>query len=268
MSKGAVAEHTPRIHEFLIGRYGDRQAVADRKLVGLVQRDDGGDRWPIFGLIINNSPTGDLDGVDAGVPLTLRFRESNDRGETDFFFVHATGTLEFTANALDTETVTVDDGDIAVIFEFDNTGAVTAGNVRVPIGATAADSRNNLIQAINAVTQLKVEAAGDVISGNPGVLITHLVAGVGGNNALAETSAGITAVGMAGGAEANEVTVRRDAANVTTITVQPGGRAVFIMEAATKEFLRFDTDEENAQGQLVLSAWGVNLERWQRNASV
>lgn len=267
MSKGAVAEHTPRIHEFHIGRYGDRQAVEDRKLVGIVQRDDES-RWPIFGLIINNSPTGDLEGIDAGTALTMRFRESDDRGVADAFFVHATGTLEFTANALDTETVTVDDGTIAVIFEFDNTGAVTAGNVRVPIGATAEDTRNNLIQAINDVSQLQVEAAGDVISGNPGILITHLDAGVVGNNALVETSAGITAVGMAGGAEANEVTVRRNGAGVTTITVQPGGRAVFIIEAATKEFLRFDTDEENVQGQLVLSAWGVNLERWQRDASV
>lgn len=267
MSKGAGTEHTPRIHEFLIGRYGDRPAVSDRKLVGLVQRDDES-RWPIFGLIINNSPTGDLDGIEDGKDLTLRFRESDDRNVADKFFEHATGTLEFTANPVDTDTVTVDDGTIAVIFEFDNTGAVTVGNVAVPLGATAADSRNNLLQAVNAVTQLLVEAEGADISGNPGILLTHLVAGVGGNNALAETSGGITAVGMAGGAEANEVTVRRDAANVTTITVKPGGRAVFIIEAATKEFLRFDTDEEDAQGQLVLSAWNVNLERWQRDATV
>jgi len=270
VSKGAVAEHTPRIHEFLIGRYGDRLAVEDRKLVGLVQRDDQS-RWPIFGLIINNSPTGDLDGLNAGKAFTLRFRESSDRGLADEFFVHATGTIEFTGGAqpTDGDTVTVDDGTTAVVFEFDDTGAVGAGSVRVPIGTTIDDTKNNLIAAINGVSQLQVEASsltGTAIT-DPTIQVTHLVAGAVGNNALAKTGAAIAVVGMAGGAEANEVTVRRDGAGVTTITVEPGGRAVFIIEAATKEFLRFDTDEDNVQGQLVLSTWNVNLERWQRDAS-
>jgi hypothetical protein len=268
VSANAVAEQLPRNHAFLIGKYGNRQPVQDDGLVALVQRDDGGERWPIFGLIINNSPT-DLEAPDgSGKDLTLRFRESDDRGDADPFFVHATGTVTFTGLAADTDTVTVNDGTIAPVFEFDNTGAIT-GDVAVPIGATALECAQNLAAAINAygqdrAQQLLVVAEVDNTGADPVVNITHVQPGVVGNNALAKVGANIAVAGLVGGAEANEVTVRHMNADVTTITVKPGGRAVFIIEAATKEYLRFDTDETDAQGQLVLTAWNVNLQEWQR----
>lgn len=273
MSAGAIIEHVPRVHEFLIGRYGNRQPVEDKRLIAVVQRNDGGSRWPIFGQVINPSPTGDLDGVEAGTPLTLRIRESDDRGDADPFFVHATGTITFTGNPADADTLDIDDGTLVVRFEFDDDGSILGtSDVAVAIGADALETAQNLIRAINdygvgGFRQFQIEATLDNTGANPVVDVKHTLPGTVGNNVMTDVSAALTVSGLAGGAEANEVTVRRNGVGVTTITVQPGGRAVFIMEAATKEFLRFDTDEENVQGQLVLAAWNADLTEWQRALS-
>lgn len=61
------------------------------------------------------------------------------------------GTVTFSvAAASDTETVTIVDGTNTVIFEFETTGGVTAGNVSVAPGASFTDSATNLTAAINA----------------------------------------------------------------------------------------------------------------------
>lgn len=264
-------EHRPQVHEFPVGRYGDRQDLEDRRLIALVQRDDLS-RFPLEGTIENKSPVGDLDGVEAGVDLTLRIRESDDRGDADPFFVHATGTLEFTANPADAETVTVNDGTIAPIFEFDSNGAITAGRIRVVIGATDLETALNLARAINdfgsgALRHLQIEATVDNTGANPIVRVKHRLPGAVGNNLLVG-SASVTATGMAGGADANLVTFRVGGANVTSLVVKPGARVPFIIEAATEEFLRFDTDEENVVGRLILTTNHIKVTSWQRAVPV
>ena len=54
------------------------------------------------------------------------------------------------AAAADAETVTIGDGTNTVIFEFETSGGVTAGNVSVAPGASFTDSATNLTAAINA----------------------------------------------------------------------------------------------------------------------
>lgn len=266
-----VYEHRPQVHEFPVGRYGDRQPLEERRLIALIQRDDMS-RFPLEGTIENKSPTGDLDGVEAGVNLTLKIRQSSDRGDTDPFFVHATGTLEFTANPSDAETVVVDDGTTAPTFEFDNNGSVGAGNIRVVIGATDLDTALNLARAINdfgsgAMRHLQIEATVDSTGANPIVTVKHRLPGAVGNNALTG-SASVTATGMAGGADASLVTFRVNGVNVTSLVVKPGARVPFIIEAATEEFLRFDTDEETAVGRLILTTNHIKVTSWQRAVSV
>jgi hypothetical protein len=265
-------EHRPQVHEFPVGRYGDRQPLEERRLIALVQRDDVS-RFPLEGTIENKSPVGDLDGVEAGVDLTLRVRESDDRGDADPFFVHATGTFTFTGNPSDGHTVTVDDGTIAPVFEFDNTGAVGAGNIRVVIGATSLDSAVNLARAINdfgsgAMRHLQIEATVDNTGANPVVQVKHRLPGAVGNNAISDTSPAITSAGMAGGADASLVTFRVNGVNVTSLVVKPGARVPFIIEAPTEEFLRFDTDEETAVGRLILTTNHIKVTSWQRAVSV
>lgn len=60
-----------------------------------------------------------------------------------------------TGNASDADNITIGDGLITQTFEFDNTGAVTAGRTGVTIGATAAATMTNLLAGI-AASQLKL----------------------------------------------------------------------------------------------------------------
>lgn len=69
---------------------------------------------------------------------------------------YAPSTITFAGQPSDTNTVRVT-GYFGIgysystqIFEFDNTGAITAGRVSVTIGATLADTLTNLVTAINA----------------------------------------------------------------------------------------------------------------------
>jgi hypothetical protein len=59
---------------------------------------------------------------------------------------YATGTLTFTGNVADTETVTIG----GIVYEFDNEGNITAGNVQVNVSTlTPAVATVNLTAAIN-----------------------------------------------------------------------------------------------------------------------
>jgi len=62
----------------------------------------------------------------------------------------ATGTISLTGNPADTNTVTVSDGVKIVTFEFDDNATITAGNVTVTIGASAALTMTALLAAIAA----------------------------------------------------------------------------------------------------------------------
>ncbi len=106
----------------------------------------------------------------------------------------ATGNVDLSNNPLDTETVTVSDGETTVIFEFDNNAAVTAGNVAVTIGVNAAATIANFITAFN-LTALKIVAtAGAGDSADLTSSLQHIA-----NVAATEAATNCTATGMTGG---------------------------------------------------------------------
>ena len=252
------SEHLPRNHEFLVGKHGERQPVGEKGLVTIVERDDQS-RYPIFGRVINLHET-DKD-------LDLDFLESDDNTDAAYGG-HAKGTVTFTgdANPSDGEIVTISDGTLSQIYEFDNNATIT-GDIAVAIGATAAETLANLIAAINASAQaLEAEDTTDpiLLGGDLTLTITNDNRGVAGNVVITETGANVTVTGMSGGSAPDTFTVRVNGSDVTTIKVPPGGWVVFVVEAATKKFLQFAVQDEESRGQLTLSAWHVDLVRRQR----
>lgn len=121
------------------------------------------------------------------------------RGQVAGGRVPATGTISFSANVSDADTVTLTDisGGTAVVFEFDSGGAITAGRIGVQIGASAAATMTNLLGAI-AQTSLRLSwVAGSgtttstdftstLMDGNP-------------NTTWAKSGANITISGLSGG---------------------------------------------------------------------
>lgn len=59
------------------------------------------------------------------------------------------GTITLSANVVDGNTVTLNDGEHTLVFEFDTGGVYTRGNIPVTIGATMADSAAALAAAVN-----------------------------------------------------------------------------------------------------------------------
>lgn len=70
------------------------------------------------------------------------------------------GTIVFTAQPDDTDTITINDGLKQVTFEFESGGGVTAGNTSVTIGGSVDATAANLVVAINAAN-LNVTATYD-----------------------------------------------------------------------------------------------------------
>jgi hypothetical protein len=111
----------------------------------------------------------------------------------------ATGTIAFNSNLnpTDAETIRIDDGQQVNVFEFDNNGSVTGGNVLVPIGATATDTLTNLLNLINAHTLILAvrDTAATVLT----LSLRQQQAGSVYNLPITETAANITVTGMLGG---------------------------------------------------------------------
>jgi len=95
--------------------------------------------------------------------------------------VHATGTLTFTSDAVDGDTVTIGDD----VYEFDTNGVFTPGNIQVDVsaGATASAAVTALVAAITASTTEDVSAADGALDT---VVVTSVHSGVAGN-AIATT---------------------------------------------------------------------------------
>jgi hypothetical protein len=84
-----------------------------------------------------------IDAAPPGFVLAQRRVSSNGRP--------ATGHIRIAVNPTDADKVTVTNGAAnPVTYEFDNNAAVTAGNILVTIGASAAATATNLATAINA----------------------------------------------------------------------------------------------------------------------
>ena len=138
---------------------------------------------------------------------TIQFDASTNPADADTVTVrdgsdatYATGTIDFTgaANPIDTETVTI----AGRVYEFDTPNGIT-GDVAVVIGATAADTLTNLVNAINQDALRTVNAA-DTTTGDPQCTITNIEPGTQGNSeTLTEAGANITVSGatLAGAAD-------------------------------------------------------------------
>lgn len=130
-------------------------------------------------------------------------------------FQYATGTLTVAAAPTDTDTVTISDGVRSLIFEWDSTGAVTAGNIAITFVAadTATTAAVLLKDAIlaqnNTANAFKMDAVVDATSTTV-VNLKSRTEGTAGNVTITETGATITAVGMIGGLNGGPMRPRID----------------------------------------------------------
>lgn len=110
----------------------------------------------------------------------------------------ATGTVTFTGGAqpTDGETVTISDGGIPVVLEFDDDASVSLG-LAVAIGATSLETMANLITAIN--NNLQITAVLDPSSVDPKASLTQKQQGSQFNIPISETGVAIAVTGMSGG---------------------------------------------------------------------
>ena len=127
-----------------------------------------------------------------------RIDSAADITENDY----ATGTLTFSGNAVDTNTVTIG----SVTFEFNSTGTITGGNVEVPLAnLLPATATVNLTAAVNnnATTAALVTA----VSSTTTVALTADATGTAGNSiATTETcaNANFSTATLTGGSTASE----------------------------------------------------------------
>lgn len=178
------------------------------------------DKTPVTGAVVADIDVTGLSGGTAAVAAigTVVFTGSLNPtdGETvsirdgsDAVQAFGTINLDGGANPADTETVTIYDGTNTVIFEFDSGGGIT-GDVAVVIGATAAATMTNLINAINA-SILEVTAT-DTTVGDPNCTVTQNQPGAAGNSStIAEAAAAITVdATFGGGSDGTAVTFEFD----------------------------------------------------------
>lgn len=119
--------------------------------------------------------------------------------------VAATGTIDFTGQPVDGDTLQLNDGvNPAVTFEFDSDASVVESATlrQVVIGGSTAATVTNLINAINSAPTLGITAAPGV---GDQVLVTNDVPGAAGNQAIVDATTNVTVTGLAGGANAGTV---------------------------------------------------------------
>lgn len=257
-------EHKPRTLVLDITTRLGREREEDRNVVAVVRRN-GDLRQPIVGLIRNK-------GVNN---LVLSLEQSSDKGLADPF-LGPKGSVTFAGQPTDGENVIIDDDvNAAVTFEFDSNNSVveTATLRKVVIGANSRETMQNLLDAINAAPALNVQAvdvtplsyrqatSAGVATPTPVIELTNT--GAGGNVAVTTTAnPEVVVAGMTGVTTA--INFRSGGANVTSLTVVPGGVAVFIIEAVTEEYLRFKatppSDGGERHGDITLTYFFGKLE--------
>lgn len=211
----------------------------------------------------------------------LPFKAARDHGGATIA-VAATCTLtaDTNANTGNTDTVTLNDGERSVVYEYDKgADGVVAGRVAVTAGTTAATVAANFRTAILA-NQPRL----GVVDGGAGVLtLTNLIAGADGNTTNAKSSSSALAVtNFAGGVDAStgltvtttlpletlDFTTRidscevlngtgftADAANYWTITLQAGATVMATWSTMTGAE---GTLTANVAGAMTLHATDAN----------
>jgi hypothetical protein len=135
----------------------------------------------------------------------------------------ATGTISFSANPSDADTVTISDGIFEVVFEFDSNSSVVANRTAVTIGASRNDTAENLKVAIEASGLLITATRASFV-----VTLTNDQMGATGNVDLVQDGANITASGMGGGV-GSRTAVRSDTGRAGAIVnvVSPGNGVTY-----------------------------------------
>jgi len=114
---------------------------------------------------------------------------------------YETGTFTFGGQPTDGETVTINDGDKSVTFEFDNDSAFTRGNVGVTIGASANATADNLQAAImDQLWKGKLQVSASVSTGVVTVRNLHpdQIANAASSALTEATATAVTAVNFSG----------------------------------------------------------------------
>jgi hypothetical protein len=174
----------------------------------------------------------------------------------------ATGTVTFSGdvNPANGDTVTIDDGNGAKTFEFDDGGGVIPGNIAVPLLGTAADTLDNLRIAINSY--LNVVAVIDTTAVDPTLDLLNNTPGVDGNKAIFKTGAVLAVTGMTGGldtAEAEIIDYRRD--QDPSDDHWPVGP--YDPSSPASGTIVFDGDTNPADGETIAIGDGVNAETFE-----
>jgi hypothetical protein len=151
-------------------------------------------------------------------------------GRVKFLGLRAVGAIRLNANPADGETVTI--GPVPAVggvtgkrFEFDNNAAVTAGNILVTIGGSAALSAIALRDKINTNKPTPVGITAEIDPVDTSTVRLYADApGAGGNLALADTGAAIdvSSAVMTGGEGSGNQTLHRGEHVVTALDVAAG----------------------------------------------
>lgn len=132
------------------------------------------------------------------------------------------GSLAFTANPVDGDTVTIGDGEDTIVFEFDSNGAFTRGRTAVTIGVDEDATATALTSAINlAYAQRKFAVAAKAVTAGAGstVNLVNYRAAQGGS--IAESASNCTATAFSGGSAASHGFFTVISSTDDTITVSP-----------------------------------------------
>lgn len=242
----------PRIHQFAIGE----QIGSTDTLIGVLERLAAPLQDVILGLLTNEGPT------------DFTFSLSTGRASV--------GTIAFTAQPADANTVILNDGvNAAVTFEFDSNGSVTQTTTlrQVVIGATLPQTVANLIAAIKSAPVLdltplepvKIAASTDV-----SFRLVNDKNGTTGNQALTKTGTWGTLTGMSGGTGAAK-NIRVNGASVASVVVKPQARVPFAIEigsADVQDFYNFIATPASGAvfGFLTLAIWNGDFNARQRYA--
>lgn len=160
-------------------------------------------------------------GAPANSQEMLRYVFAEKASFIDNWVTPGTGSVVFTAQPDDTDTVTIDDGiNTPVVFEFDSGGGVTGGRTAVTIGAAFSDTATNLRTAINAA-QLNVVAGGAAGT----VSLTNNY-GAGGQISATSAAPDFTVTDWSGGVSASRASLGVAPTATTTLTINQNGAPI------------------------------------------
>lgn len=122
----------------------------------------------------------------------------------------AQGTLTFSGQPADTETIVIGDGTNTQTFEFDDDSSVTAGNITVTIGATAEDTLDNLVTAITdeapSIADARDPLLVDATKASSTVInLKATLVGTAANVTVVSTAGNITPTGLTGGVDGGQI---------------------------------------------------------------